>query len=134
MRYTLVEMLNKRLAALAFGLHAVIGSFCMMPMAHAMAAEQAMPSMSAIHKDCDDCPQEDHDSEKKMLCASGHCISAHAPEGLVSSSVTVNMRSPAVTNSLPIAAPEPTFDQPSWQLTAEGPPPETGIHTIVLRQ
>lgn len=130
-------MLRKRLIAMAFGLHAVIGSFCMMPMANAMPVDDhtEMQNMSVMsHEDCDNCPHEEHQSEKKTPCDSGHCLSAHKSEASVSSSVTIEMRMPAVSSVLQIAVPEPTLDQPSWQFVAEGPPPETGISTIVLRQ
>lgn len=136
-RYNFTQMALKRLIALAFTTHALIGSFCMMPMASAMPAEdhaemQNMDMMS--HEDCPNCPHEEHESEKQMPCDSGHCLSAHKSEASVSSSVTIEIRTPVVSSVLLIAVPAPTLDQPSWQFIAEGPPPETGISTIVLRQ
>lgn len=130
-------MLRKKLVALAFGLHAVIGSFCTMPMANAMPVEEHkdMQNMSMMsHEDCPDCPHEEHESEKQMPCDSGHCLSAHKSEATGSSSVAIEMRTPVVSSVLLVAVPEPILDQPSWQFIAEGPPPETGISTIVLRQ
>ena len=117
--------------------NSLIGSLCAMPMASAMPMEshaemQNMGPMS--HEDCDNCPHEEHQSEKEMTCDSGHCLSAHKSEASVSSSVTLEIRTPAVSSVLPVTLPEPILDQPSWQFTAEGPPPETGIRTIVLRQ
>lgn len=120
--------------AAAFITHTVVGSFCMMPMANAMPTEQSMQNMSSMHEDCDNCPHEEHQSEKKMPCDSGHCLSAHKSEASVSSTVRIELRMPAASSVLPIAVPEPTLDQPSWQFIAEGPPLETGISTIVLRQ
>ena len=109
----------------------------MMPMANAMPAEDhaEKQNMSMIsHEDCDNCHHEKHESEKKMSCDSDHCLSAHKSEASVSSSVTAEFRTTAISSALPIAMPEPTLDQPSWQFVAAGPPPETGISTIVLRQ
>lgn len=117
--------------------NALLGSFCMMPMTNVMAAEDhtEMESMSTMsHEDCDNCPHEEHGSEKKMPCDSGHCLSAHKSETSVSPSVTIEMRTPALSSALTISVPEPILDQPLWQFIAEGPPPETGISTIVLRQ
>lgn len=121
----------------SFLVNALMGSFCMMPMANAMPVNDhpEMQNMSMMsHEDCDNCPHEEHKSEKKMPCDSGHCLSAHKSEASVSSSVTIEMRTPAISSVLTIAVPEPTLDEPSWQFVAEGPPPETGINTIVLRQ
>ena len=112
----------------AFVANALLGSFCMMTMVNAMPAEHSM------HEDCDNCPHEEHGSEKKMPCDSGHCLSAHKSEASVSSSVTIEMRTPAVSSVLPVVLPKPILDQPSWQFIVEGPPPETGISTIVLKQ
>lgn len=121
----------------SFLVNALMGSFCMMPMASAMPVEDhaEMQNMSTMsHEDCPNCPHEEHESEKQMPCDSGHCLSAHKSEASVSSSVTIEMRTPAVSSVLRIAVPVPTLDQPSWQFITEGPPPETGISTIVLRQ
>lgn len=130
-------MFTKKLIALAFGLHAVIGSFCTMPMANAMPVDEhpEVQNMSMMsHEDCPNCPHEEHESEKQMPCDSGHCLSAHKSEASVSSSVTIEMRTPAISSVLLVTVPEPILDQPSWQSIREGPPPETGISTIVLRQ
>ncbi len=130
-------MIIKKLVALAFGLHTVIGSFCMMPMANAMPVDDhtEMQNMSMMsHEDCDNCPHDEHESQKKMPCDSGHCLSAHKSEASVSSSVMIEMRVPVASNVLHVTVPEPILDQPSWHFIAEGPPPETGINTIVLRQ
>lgn len=127
----------KILVSAAFITNTVFGSLCMMPMANAMPADDhmEMQNMSMMsHENCDNCPHEEHESEKKMPCDSGHCLSAHKSETSVSSSVTFEVRMPVATNALQIAIPEPILDQSSWQFIAEGPPPETGINTIVLRQ
>lgn len=118
-------------------LNLALGSFCTMPMASAMSVEdhaemQHMVGMS--HEDCDNCPQEEHHSEKKMPCDSGHCLSAHKSEAAVSSNVTIEVRIPVISSALQLSLPEPIFDCLSWLTIREGPPPETGIRTIVLRQ
>ncbi len=127
-------MFKKKLIALAFGLHAVIGSFCTMPIANAMPVELSMQNVSSMHEDCDDCPHKEHESEKKTSCDAGHCLSAHKSETSVSSSMTIEIRTPVVSSVLLVTLPESILNQPPWQFTAEGPPPETGIRTIVLRQ
>lgn len=130
-------MFTRSFITVAILTNTIVGHLCMMPMANAMPAEDhtEMQNMSVMsHEDCDNCPQEEHGSEKKMPCDSGHCLSAHKSESSVSSSVTIELRTTLVSTVLPITVPEPTFDQPSWQFVAAGPPPETGISTIVLRQ
>lgn len=117
-------------------LNLALGSFCTMPMASAMPIEDhaGMEHMDMMaHEDCDNCPQE-HQSEKKMPCDSGHCLSAHKSEAAVSSNVTIEVRIPVILHVFRVPLPEPIVEQPSWQFITEGPPPETGINTIVLRQ
>lgn len=106
-----------------------------MPMASAMPIEDhaEMQHMGMSH-DCDNCPQEEHQSEKKASCDSGHCLSAHKSEAVVSSNVATEVRMPVILSVFHVSLPEPIVEQPSWQFIAEGPPPETGINTIVLRQ
>lgn len=106
-------------------------------MANAMPMDDhtEMQNMSMMsHEDCDNCPQDEHESQKQTPCNSGHCLSVHKSEASVSSNVTIEMRIPVVANTLHVAASEPIFDQPFWQFIAEWPPPETGIGTIVLRE
>lgn len=127
-------MIWRLLTTIAFVASSTLSGLCSMPMANAMADEPMQDMGSMAHDDCDNCPHEEHQSEKKMPCDSGHCLSAHKSETSVSSGVNAEMRIPAMLNTLPISISEPIFDLLSWLSIKEGPPLETGIRTIVLRQ
>lgn len=118
----------------AFIAHLITGSLCTMPMANAEPAEKAVPNTSSMHHDCDHCPHDERQSAKKLPCGSGHCLSADQPETSVSSRMGTEIRAPAVLDIVLATLPEPILDQPSWKFIAEGPPSETGVGTIVLRQ
>ncbi len=127
-------MILRLFTTIAFVASSTLSGLCSMPMANAMADEPMQDMGSMAHNDCDDCPHEEHQSGKKMPCDSGHCLSAHKSETSVSVSVNAEIRIPASASTLLISIPEPIFDRPSWLSIKEGPPPETGIRTIVLRQ
>ena len=138
-------MLAKRLIALAFTTHALLGNFCMMPMAMAKdmpmndddsAMEEMMtPAMAPMssHADCAHCL---HHTEKKepvqqsSACA-GHCLSQATSD--IPANIVFGW--PQLFASLPASIPvawniaESTMTVP---LVNESPPPIL-THTVVLR-
>jgi hypothetical protein len=131
-------MYCKRLTALAFTSHIVLGSFCMMTMVHAeeMPMEDAMDHASMematpISEHCEHCPKAespDVAEQEESPCDNGHCFSNAAP---VVSSVN-STPVPSINASLPNVT---VFDAPleyPVRPRSTAPPP-IGIQTIVLR-
>ena len=136
-------MLVKILLSMAFVTHAVVGSFCMipmampsdMPMSHDMHASATMmtPIAPMSRTDCDHCP---HHEEKKAVsqqsssCA-GHCLSQ----------ATANTQGNVVIGSAQLLAVLPTAIPIQWGTTEDlllqpninASPPFTSTNSVVLR-
>ena len=138
--YNPAEMMKKRFVALAFTTHALLGSFCMMPMAMAaptdmpMAHEENMTPMDAMsHQDCDRCPHQEQGAHPSQSGCAGHCLTAASDNTAYS-----NPNSTQQTLSVVISPPIPVVFAPV-EVAVSGdevskPPEETGTRTVVLRQ
>lgn len=130
--------MKQKCIALAFTIHAVVGSFCAMPIAHAMplqehaVIEETIRMMS--HDDCPDCSRQIDTPHQQIPCSTGHCISMYQPDASLLSNAAIENQASTTLHVMLWELSSTTQNHALREYKEKIPPPETGIRTIVLRQ
>lgn len=134
-------MFSKGIISMAFVTHALVGSFCMMPLAAADAPQPAvqheemnMTPMDAMsHADCDHCEEQKQSNDPVSSDCAGHCLAA-ASESMTSNTVSAQRQVHAVIVN-PISTVAFAFvEQPHFIDSSGRSPQKTVTRGIVLRQ